>query len=124
MSATREGLQSWLERVSGPDWVWYAKFIAANDTAAKPNVHQAGPYLSKELLRLAFPALSARADRDDNPDLTIPVNIGSHELLQDIPSGESTAEVAARVHAARKLQLARSSCLNARWPTLSGSSST
>lgn len=77
-------LQSWLASVSGPDWVWHAKYLSANDTYAKPNVHQGGPYLGKELLRLAFPALSVRADHDANPDLTISVHVASDHLAHDV----------------------------------------
>lgn len=84
MSDSADELDEWLARVTGPEWVWHVKYISANDTYAKPNVHQGGPYVGKELLRLAFPQLSVRADRDSNPNLMLSVAVRSHNLLQDV----------------------------------------
>lgn len=84
MTSRLSELQEWLARVSGPDWTWYAKYLSANDTYAKPNVHQGGPYVGKGLLQLAFPDLSARADLDPNPDVTISVSLASSALSQDV----------------------------------------
>jgi magnesium chelatase family protein len=51
----------------------------------------------------------------DRIDLRIVVpTLRSHELNEDIPSGQPTAEVAALVHAARERQLARTGKLNSR----------
>jgi magnesium chelatase family protein len=51
----------------------------------------------------------------DRIDLRIVVpTLRSHELNEDIPSGESTAQVAAKVRAARERQLARAGKLNCR----------
>jgi magnesium chelatase family protein len=51
----------------------------------------------------------------DRIDLRIEVpTLGTHELIGDAPVGEATAQVAARVHAARDRQLARASKLNSR----------
>lgn len=51
----------------------------------------------------------------DRIDLRVVVpTLRSHELNEDIPSGESTAQVAARVLAARERQLTRSGKLNSR----------
>lgn len=77
-------LHDWLADVSGPSWIWHIKYIAANDTYAKSNVHQAGPYVSKELLRVAFPRLAERARRDRNPDLRLPATIDSHGYHRDV----------------------------------------
>lgn len=71
-------LRRWLARVSGREWCWSTKYISANDTYAKANVHQAGPYIGKELLRAAFPALATRAATEPNPDLVVPVEVVSH----------------------------------------------
>jgi hypothetical protein len=71
-------LSDWLLGVSGPDWLWYVKYLSANDTYAKPNVHQGGPHLGKPLFAAAFPRLSRRADREENPDLELPTELGSH----------------------------------------------
>jgi len=77
-------LQTWLESVSGPSWIWDIKFISANDTNAKPNVHQSGPYVSKTLLRTAFPELSARSGTENNPDLHLAASIASDPWQDDI----------------------------------------
>jgi len=77
-------LNTWLADVSGPDWLWYVKYLSANDTYAKANVHQAGPYLSKPLLATGFPELCYRSRRDRNPDYSIDVNIDSHGWQGDI----------------------------------------
>ena len=84
MSHGGEDLELWLSRVSQPGWVWYLKYLAANDTYAKRNVHQGGPYLSKELLRTAFPQLTRRARSERNPDLQLSVEISSHRIAHDI----------------------------------------
>ncbi|MBX5459482.1 MAG: YifB family Mg chelatase-like AAA ATPase [Steroidobacteraceae bacterium] len=53
----------------------------------------------------------------DRIDLRIVVpTLRGHELMHDLPPGESTAEAAARVRAARAIQLARARVLNARLP--------
>jgi len=53
----------------------------------------------------------------DRIDLRIVVpTLRSHELMHELPPGESTAEAAARVRAARAIQLARARVLNARLP--------
>lgn len=77
-------LDVWIEHVSARGWTWYLKYLSANDTYAKPNVHQGGPYLAKELLRAAFPTTTQRADTEVNPDLTLPVRVVSHGLSQDV----------------------------------------
>lgn len=84
MSETAPELTKWLDSVSGPGWLWYAKYVAANDTYAKPNVHQGGPYVAKELLRTAFPVLTARSESEDNPDLFINVIMRSHPYVNDV----------------------------------------
>lgn len=77
-------LAEWFESVSGPAWTWYVKYLSANDTYAKANVHQGGPYVAKEVLRLLFPQLCRRAEGEKNPDLFLPVVVDSdaweHEL--------------------------------------------
>jgi hypothetical protein len=77
-------LETWLESVSAPEWLWYAKYLSANDTYAKANVHQGGPLLGKALLAKAFPALSRRADREPNPDLLVPARVDSHQESADL----------------------------------------
>ena len=84
MSDRSDSLASWIEHVSGPGWLWYVKYIAANDTYAKPNVHQGGPYLGKDVLRAAFPKLTRRAEIESNPDLYLPAVVRSHDLVQDV----------------------------------------
>ena len=77
-------LADWLAQVSGPDWLWYAKYLSANDTYAKKNIHQGGPHLGKALFAEAFPVLSARTDKDENPDLTLQTSIDSHGEALDL----------------------------------------
>jgi hypothetical protein len=80
------GLTDWLDEVSGPGWIWFVKILSANDTYAKSNVHQGGPYVAKEVLRVVFPMLSRRAVKESNPDLQIPtkVGIGAEETAIDL----------------------------------------
>ena len=77
-------LADWLTLVSSPDWLWYAKYLSANDTYAKENVHQGGPHLGKALFAEAFPMLSDRAHREENPDLFLPASIDSHGESVDL----------------------------------------
>lgn len=78
----KTALQSWFDLVTGHDWVWFAKYLAANDTYAK--AHQGGPYLGKDLVRAAFPNLDARTTVDINPRLTLPASIDSHAYSRDV----------------------------------------
>lgn len=77
-------LESWLLNVSGPEWLWHVKYLSANDTYAKPNIHQGGPLVGKALLTAAFPELTARADHERNPDLHIPASVDSHLETLDL----------------------------------------
>jgi hypothetical protein len=72
-------LPVWFEKVSGPEWIWYVKYLSANDTYAKANIHQGGPYVAKEVLKVVFPQFSRRADAEENPDLTLPTSVDSHD---------------------------------------------
>ena len=83
-SANVRELGTWMESVSKPDWVWGLKYISANDTYAKSNVHQGGPYVSKALLTDAFKALSRRAKNEKNPDLHLPATINSHDWAGEL----------------------------------------
>jgi hypothetical protein len=73
-----QALSQWLTDVSTSEWLWYVKYLSANDTGAKANVHQSGPHLGRPLFALAFPGLTARAEREENPDLILPTQIDSH----------------------------------------------
>lgn len=72
-------LDRWFDGVTGPEWIWYVKYLSANDTYAKANVHQGGPYVAKEVLRVVFPHLSNRAESEENPDTSFPVVVSSHD---------------------------------------------
>ena len=76
--AEENELAEWFEQVSGSDWLWYVKYLSANDTYAKANVHQGGPYVAKEVLRVVFPHLCHRAEREENPDLFFDAIVDSH----------------------------------------------
>lgn len=77
--AEENELAEWFEQVSGSDWLWYVKYLSANDTYAKANVHQGGPYVAKEVLRVVFPTLCHRAERKKNPDLFFDAVVDSHD---------------------------------------------
>lgn len=84
MNEDIQELLAWLESVSSSEWIWFVKYIAANDTYAKPNVHQGGPYISKELVRLVFPQLYGRREQDKNPDLLFQAYLDSHNETRDV----------------------------------------
>ena len=48
----------WLTRVSAPDWIWYAKYLAANDTSAT-GAHQVGLYIPKVVFGQLFPTAAS-----------------------------------------------------------------
>ncbi len=77
-------LDRWIEATSGSHWIWYAKYLSPNDIYAKPNVHQGGPYLSKELVTAAFPETTARSAVDHNPDHWVNASIDSHGWVDDV----------------------------------------
>lgn len=77
--AEESELTEWFDDVTGPEWVWYVKYLAANDTYAKPNVHQGGPYVAKEVLRVLFPRLCGRAEVESNPDVFFDAIVDSHD---------------------------------------------
>lgn len=61
--------------MSAQDCAWYVKRLSANDTLAT-GAHQAGPYVSKDLLFEVLPELDAPAVL--NPDINFAVRIDSH----------------------------------------------
>jgi hypothetical protein len=68
-------LTDWLDQFSGPEFLWFVKRLSGNDTLATGG-HQAGPYIPKEFLFDALPAINnAEAE---NPDQTLPLFIDSH----------------------------------------------
>ncbi len=77
-------LDRWIEATSGAHWTWHAKYLSANDTYAKPNVHQGGPYLAKQLVTAAFPETTARASTEENPDHWVNASIDSHGWVDDV----------------------------------------
>jgi hypothetical protein len=77
-------LDSWIDETSGSGWVWYAKYLSANDTYAKPNVHQAGPYIAKELLAKIFPETHARIHAVENPEHWLHARIDSDGWMDDV----------------------------------------
>ena len=77
-------LDAWIDDTSGPGWVWYAKYLSANDTYAKANVHQAGPYIAKELLARVFPETHAKVSSVENPDHWLNARIDSDGWVDDV----------------------------------------
>jgi hypothetical protein len=76
-------IADWLEHVSGDQWIWYAKRLAANDTLAT-GAHQAGPYLPQALVRRAFPVIMRRHSAELNPDTWIALRVDSHGQQRDV----------------------------------------
>ena len=74
-------LTDWLDDVTVPQWVWYVKRLAGNDTLAN-KTHQAGPHISKSFLFRIFPAIN-RTDIK-NPDARFQLNIASHPDSQEV----------------------------------------
>jgi hypothetical protein len=74
-------LTDWLDQFSGPNFVWFAKRLSANDTLAT-HAHQAGPYIPKEFFFALFPEL--HRPESENPDLTFPLLIDSHADSREI----------------------------------------
>ena len=68
-------ITDWLDEYSGPEFVWYVKRLAANDTLAN-NTHQAGPYIPREFLFGIFPGLKRQEDK--NPDVQFDLYVDSH----------------------------------------------
>lgn len=57
MSRRDDFLRDWLARISGSEWVWYAKRLSANDTGLTGG-HQVGFYLPGDLALTVAPELS------------------------------------------------------------------
>lgn len=74
-------LTDWLDQVSEPGYVWFAKRLSGNDTLAT-HAHQAGPYIPKEFLFEIFPDL--HRPEVENPDLVFPLFIDSHADRREI----------------------------------------
>lgn len=68
-------LTDWLDEYSGPEFVWYVKRLAANDTLAN-NTHQAGPYIPRDFLFGIFPDLKRQDEK--NPDVRFDLYVDSH----------------------------------------------
>src|SRR5690349_14382719 len=70
-----DALRDWLTSVSGPEWLWFAKRLSANDTGATRS-HQVGPYLPHELALTVAPELG---EKRKNPRRAIDFDLVSHE---------------------------------------------
>lgn len=55
----------WLDRVTGDEWTWFTKRLAANDTGMTKS-HQVGPYIPKPV---AFPLLGLPSEAKPNGDV-------------------------------------------------------
>jgi hypothetical protein len=69
-------LSWWLDNHCGPRFVWYVKYLSANDTLANDS-NQAGPYIPKDFLLRMFPKLNQPHIK--NPDLWFDLFIHSHD---------------------------------------------
>lgn len=72
---TKPEVHTWISDVSGPQWYWYAKILASNDTLLT-RAHQAGPYIPKRVVLTLFPSVAS--SRDLNPRRSFDVSIDSH----------------------------------------------
>lgn len=70
-----ERLKQWLEGVSGPEYLWFAKRLSANDTG-QTGAHQVGFYVPKSFAFTIAPELNTRAP---NPKRTFSFNLVSHD---------------------------------------------
>ena len=68
-------LRDWFDYVSGPEWLWFAKRLSANDTGATGS-HQVGLYLPQDLALRVAPELSAEML---NPRRALRFYLVSHE---------------------------------------------
>lgn len=68
-------ISDWIDDVSGPDYIWFIKYLSGNDTRAN-NSHQAGPYIPKQIVFRLFPDLNDSNKK--NPDTFIDAYIDSH----------------------------------------------
>lgn len=65
----------WIDDVSGPEYIWFVKYLSGNDTLAN-NTHQAGPYIPNKILFGLFPELLDEGVK--NPDVLLDAFIDSH----------------------------------------------
>ena len=70
-----EALDTWLARISGPDWFWLAKRLSANDTGLTGG-HQVGIFIPKEFAISVFPQLALL---DLNPRVALRFTLVSHD---------------------------------------------
>jgi hypothetical protein len=74
-------VSSWLDANTGPDFIWYIKRLAANDTLASGG-HQAGPYIPKDFLFSVFPSIN-RPDAE-NPEKRFELRVDSHSDVREV----------------------------------------
>ena len=91
MTSLQPTLDSWIVRVMQRGWTWYAKYLSAHDTCAIASEQDAGPLLSPEVFRRAFPRLARRAGHEIDENVLLPVRIASHGLDQAVRLVSHTA---------------------------------
>lgn len=72
-------LEIWMDRVSKKNWYWYVKRLAGNDTLLNGS-HQAGPYISKNAMRVLAPQVLLSTEQNPRKDLYL--KIASHSITQ------------------------------------------
>jgi len=75
----RNEIEDWLDKVSGKEWVWYARRLSANDSGATES-HQAGIYIPKQVLWMVFPSMKSGS----NPDACFSATIMPHSECRDL----------------------------------------
>jgi hypothetical protein len=72
-----ESLRDWLVRISGDEWVWFAKRLSANDTGLTGS-HQVGFYVPRTFALAVAPEL---AEDRKNPDRDLTFTLFSHDQV-------------------------------------------
>lgn len=74
-------LLRWFAEVSSKDWIWYAKYLSANDTLATGG-HQVGLYIPKVVFGTLFP--TAASSRTLNPSHTFTAVVASEGREREV----------------------------------------
>jgi hypothetical protein len=72
-----DSLRDWLVRISGDEWVWFAKRLSANDTGLTGG-HQVGFYVPRTFALAVAPEL---AEHRKNPDRDLTFTLVSHDQV-------------------------------------------
>lgn len=74
-------LVRWFADISGKQWLWYTRYLSANDTGAT-GAHQVGLYLPKFAFGTLFP--SAASSLALNPSVTFPATVEGGDMTRPV----------------------------------------